>query len=119
MDVTHPPGSTAAAGSLRIGLASAERDHGVIARRYRIQLESGLLVGIVEPSTHLQGFLDAERPPELDLGTAAGIAGRAGPLKQHFLGAMLQACEARSLSNWTPNTAARRFTLAVAAQRIF
>ena len=85
------PGSTAAAGSLRIGLASAERDHGVITRRYWIQIESGLLVGIVEPSAHLQGFLDAERPPELDLGTAAGIAGRAGPLKQHFLGKVLAA----------------------------
>jgi len=36
----------------------------------------------------------------------------------HFLGAMVRTCEARSLSNWTPNTAARRFTLAVAAQRI-
>ena len=36
-------------------------------------------------------FLDAERPQELDLGTAAGIAGRAGPLKQHFLGKVLAA----------------------------
>ena len=54
-------------------------------------LESGLLVGIVEPSAHLQGFLDAERPQELDLGAAAWIAGRAGPLKQLFPGKVLVA----------------------------
>ena len=35
--MTYPPGSTAAAGSPRIGLASAERDHGVIARREKEQ----------------------------------------------------------------------------------
>ncbi len=75
MDVTHPPGSTAAAGSLRIGLASAERDHGVIARRYWIQLESGLLVGIVEPSAHHQGFLDAERPRNSTWGLPPGSRG--------------------------------------------
>ncbi len=33
MDMTHRPGSTAAAGSLRSGLVSAERDHGVVARK--------------------------------------------------------------------------------------
>ena len=38
MEMTHPPGSTAAAGSLRNGLASAERNHGVIARREKEQL---------------------------------------------------------------------------------
>ena len=54
-------------------------------------LESGLLVGIVEPSTHLQGFLDAERPQELDLWPAAGTAGRAGRLEQLFLGKVLVA----------------------------
>ena len=54
-------------------------------------LESGLLVGIVEPSAHIQGFLDAERPQELDLGAAAGIAGRTGSLKQLFLGKVLVA----------------------------
>ena len=37
MDVTHPPGSTAAAGSLRNGLVTAEQDHGVIARREKEQ----------------------------------------------------------------------------------
>ena len=37
MEMTHPPGSTAAAESLRSGLASAERDHGVIARREQEQ----------------------------------------------------------------------------------
>ncbi len=36
--MTYPPGSTAAAGSLRSGLASAERDHGVIARREEEQV---------------------------------------------------------------------------------
>ena len=35
--MTHPPDSTASAGSLRSGLASAERDHGVIARREKEQ----------------------------------------------------------------------------------
>ena len=35
--MTHPPGSTAAAESPRRGLASAERDHGVIARRAKEQ----------------------------------------------------------------------------------
>ena len=37
MEMTHPPGSTASAGSPRRGLASAERDHGVIARREKEQ----------------------------------------------------------------------------------
>ena len=35
--MTHFPGSTAAAESPRRGLASAERDHGVIARRGKEQ----------------------------------------------------------------------------------
>ena len=35
--MTHPPDSTASAESLRSGLASAERDHGVIARREKEQ----------------------------------------------------------------------------------
>ena len=35
--MTHPTGSTASAGSPRRGLASAERDHGVIARREKEQ----------------------------------------------------------------------------------
>ena len=37
MDLTHPPGRTAAPGSLRSGRVSAERDHGVVARREKEQ----------------------------------------------------------------------------------
>ena len=47
--MTHPPDSTAAAGSPRRGLASAERDHGVIARREKEQFS-------------FPGALDCTRP---------------------------------------------------------
>ena len=49
MDVTHPLGSMAAARSLRSGLGSAERDHGVIARRANAQFSFPEESDCIEP----------------------------------------------------------------------
>ena len=49
--MTHHPGGTAAAGSPRSGLTSAERDHGVIARREKEQFSFPGELDCIKPHT--------------------------------------------------------------------